>query len=364
MKLSIVDRDRAEKVVPDISRFANSQNRIAAADFFSNHPFHIRMEDISRRIYAPAREGAFTQSRWFYERARGQFADRRSRLTPAQRRKFDLEHPRSQLFTKTDLAKADMTWRGKPDVVSMGAQKNFAQFAAAIGCEWDARDSKFSEEWFRNVVAKVMVFRRTEKIVSDASRRWYTGGLRAQTVCYAIAKLVHDLSTAGQAIDLRLLWKAQEVPDALAEVLDRYGEVLHRHLLSPPVGSSNPSEWAKKKVSATAAMALDIEPSADLGSILIAASEMSGRSREGRSDQVMVNRIAAQTEVVQIGSDGWVRLSNWINENGMRVTPMENGILSAATKIRLKPLSEAQAVRALRILRRAEEKGFSGLGAP
>ena len=127
-KLSIVDAEQAERIVPDISRYANSQNRIAAADFFSNHPFHMRMEDISRRIYAPAREGAFTQSRWFYERARGQFADRRSGLTAAETRKFDLEHPRAQVFTKTDLAKAEMTWRRQPDVVSKGAQKNFAFF--------------------------------------------------------------------------------------------------------------------------------------------------------------------------------------------------------------------------------------------
>lgn len=143
MKLSIVDAEKAEKIVPDISRFANSQNRIAAADFFSNHPFHVRMEEISRRIFAPAREGQFTQSRWFYERARGQFADLRSRLTPSQRRKFDLEHPRSQLFTKTDLAKAEMTWRKRPEIVSLGAQKNFAHFAHQIGKEWTRRKPRF-----------------------------------------------------------------------------------------------------------------------------------------------------------------------------------------------------------------------------
>ena len=57
MKLSIVDPERTEEVVPKISEYANSQNRVNAADFFSNHPFHVRMEDFSRRIHAPSSDG-------------------------------------------------------------------------------------------------------------------------------------------------------------------------------------------------------------------------------------------------------------------------------------------------------------------
>ena len=44
MKLSIVNTDRAQEIVPKISEYANTQNRVSAADFFSNHPFHIRTE--------------------------------------------------------------------------------------------------------------------------------------------------------------------------------------------------------------------------------------------------------------------------------------------------------------------------------
>ena len=98
MKLSVVTPERATELVPRISEYANSQNRVSAADFFANHPFHVRIEEFSRRIHAPSPDGTFRQSKWFYERARGQYADARANLTPAQRRKFDLENPRSQLF--------------------------------------------------------------------------------------------------------------------------------------------------------------------------------------------------------------------------------------------------------------------------
>lgn len=359
MKLSIVDAEKAEKIVPDISRYANSQNRIAAADFFSNHPFHVRMEEISRRLYAPAKDGNFTQSRWFYERARGQFADRRSRLTPAKRRKFDLEHPRAQLFTKTDLAKAEMTWRGRPEIVSLGAQKNFAHFAHAIGKEWDKRDEAFSEEWFRNTIAKLIVFRKTERIVSDAAGSWYTGGLRANTVCYAISKLVRDVEEQKQSIDLKKIWNAQDLPDTLVDVLDQYGEAMHTHLLSPPSGGSNPTEWAKKKACFDAAMEIDLEFRSDISDILIGTAERRERASEGRRDQRMVDGIQAQATVAEIGSDEWASLRDWALRSGMRLTPTESGILEAATRLRLRPLSEAQSVKAMAVLERAREQGYA-----
>jgi len=359
MKLSIVDAEKSEKIVPDISKFANSQNRIAAADFFSNHPFHVRMEEISRRIFAPAREGHFTQSRWFYERARGQFADLRSKLTIAQRRKFDLEHPRSQLFTKTDLAKAEMTWRGRPEIVSLGAQKNFAHFAYQIGKEWDKKEASFSEEWFRNAVTKLLIFRKTERIVSDAASTWYTGGLRANTVSYAIAKLVHDLGQERQSIDLQKIWLAQDIPDILINALDQYAEVMHLHLLAPIIGGSNPTEWAKKKACAEAAMRQHIELRCDLIDVVIGTEETHSRTAAGKRDQMMINGIQAQTKVVEIGTDGWKALRAWVADTSMRLSPVEAGIIEAATRIRHKPLSESQAVRAIAVLERAIDSGFA-----
>ena len=43
--------------MPKISEFANTQNKVNAADFFSNHPFHIRIEQFSRSVIFTAREG-------------------------------------------------------------------------------------------------------------------------------------------------------------------------------------------------------------------------------------------------------------------------------------------------------------------
>ena len=175
MKLSIVNPDRALEIVPKISEYANTQNRVSAADFFSNHPFHIRMEGFSRRLYAPSKDGTFRQSKWFYERARGQYQDARGRLTQTERRRFDLEYPKPQMFTKTDLAKFLNVWRDKPDVVSKGAQKNFADFASSVGREWNRHSDGFNEVYYREAIAKAIVFRSVERLVTEQT--WYQGGL-------------------------------------------------------------------------------------------------------------------------------------------------------------------------------------------
>ena len=245
MKLTIVPREQSETVVPRISEFANSQNRVNAADFFANTPFHIRTEELSRRILAPAGLGGYRETKWFYERARGQYADERGRLTPAKRKQFDAEYPRSQFFTKTDLAKYENTWACLPHVVSLGAQKNFGKFAEHIRKRWGTRGSAFEDLWFRHMIAKAIVFRATERIVSGAA--WYEGGYRANIVTYAIAKVVRDAEARNMLVDLDTVWRQQEVSPDLKAALLIAGAEAQDVITHPPEGIRNISEWAKKQ---------------------------------------------------------------------------------------------------------------------
>lgn len=129
MKLTVVPSERSYEVVPKISEYANSQNKVSVADFFSNHPFHVRIEEYSRRVLASAAEGSSRETKWFYERARGQYLVERAKRSDADRRRFDTNFPKTQFFAKTDLAKVEFSFRCKPDTVSKGAQKNFAEFS-------------------------------------------------------------------------------------------------------------------------------------------------------------------------------------------------------------------------------------------
>ncbi len=62
MKLSVISQEMADEMVPLISKYANSQNKVNDADFFATHAFHKRIEEFSRRIYVPAGAGQLLRS--------------------------------------------------------------------------------------------------------------------------------------------------------------------------------------------------------------------------------------------------------------------------------------------------------------
>ena len=354
MKLSIVNSDRALEIVPKISEYANTQNRVSAADFFSNHPFHIRTEGFSRRLYAPSKDGTFRQSKWFYERARGQYQDARGSLTQAERRRFDLEYPKPQMFTKTDLAKFLNVWRDKPDVVSRGAQKNFADFASFIGGEWNKDSNDFNEMHYREAIAKAIVFRSVERLVTE--QPWYQGGYRANVVAYAIAKLAHDVSQRGGSINFERIWRAQGVSPVLWDALVVSAEAVHDVIVSPPEGMRNVTEWAKQQACWHRVKGLHVTWPEALETELVSSAERDEVKRAAVKDQRMLNGIEAQTVVVRAGSALWSDVKVWGMTKGL-LSPDDQGILDVAISMPAKVPSENQSLRTIEILQRLRDEG-------
>ena len=100
MKLSRPVPDGREELTRNISRYANSQNKVSEADLFASSKFHIHMEQLSRRIIAPATDDQLAGTKWFYERARGQYRDEQAYMSKSKRDKFQAEYPKNQLILK------------------------------------------------------------------------------------------------------------------------------------------------------------------------------------------------------------------------------------------------------------------------
>lgn len=248
MKLSVVSHDRIEELVPNISRFANTQNKISEADFFSSHGFHVLLEKISRNLMAPPRPSFLSGSRWFYERARGQYKDRLAYGTPAQRKRFEAEFPKEQVIDKTDLAKYEMTFDCEPHVVSLGAQKCFLEFSEMVGKKWQIDSSVYNDEWFKRATAKAMVFRETDLMIGESG--WYKKdrGYKAQIVTYTIAWLCnHVEQTRNSEIALAQVWQRQCLPDELIEVLAQLAPQVARKIKDTPPNVKNVGEYCKLK---------------------------------------------------------------------------------------------------------------------
>lgn len=343
MKLSVIPSDASEKVVPKISEYANAQNRVNAADFFSNHPFHIRMEEFSRRIWAPAKEGAQRETKWFYERARGQYADAQSKLTPAEKRRFLAEYPKPQMFTKTDLAKFENVWDEHPRWVNLGAQKNFGRYAARIGAEWAKNTDKFNEAYFRRVIARAIIFRSVERLVS--SQPWYGGGFRANIVAYSIATVGELARARERSVDFERVWQTQSLSQGLEAALTQAAKYVHDDIIVPPEGISNISEWCKKEACWTRlkggldTLEEDIEES--FWDELASKESEATKEKAARKTQRVDDGIELQKSVLAISADRWKAI-RMVGEKKEIFSSKELGVLSVAEMIPHKVPSEKQ----------------------
>jgi len=248
MKLSVVSPEHMKEIVPKISRFANTQNRISEADFFSGDAFHQELERLSRRITAPAVDGAMAGTKWFYERARGQYRNSIAYASAAERQAFEAKFPKNQVIVKTDLAKYETTYRCEPHKARLGAQKCFLEFSERIQTEWDADPKQFDEDYFRDAVAKAILFRWTDRMVGTSD--WYKQdrGHKAEIVTYTVAWLVHNMYRMGQLeIDLRRIWNIQTLPDGLQVRLARVALNVAKAIKDTPPGSRNIGEYCKKQ---------------------------------------------------------------------------------------------------------------------
>lgn len=348
-KLSVVARDKRDDLVAQISQFANSQNRVNMADFTANDPFHVELERVSRTVWAPPQGHNNHMTRWFYERARGQYADAHAReRTPAKQREFKKIHPLNQKFTKTDLAKFENTWDQLPWLVAFGAERNFREFMLRL----DKRGRfKPTPEYFEKLVAKAILFRSAEKLIG----RQTLGGYRAQTVTYTLAKL---LNVTGQRIDLQPIWRNQLLSDAVAEAIEDLAPLVHATLLRA-AGTRNISEFAKKEECWKAILDIDWTPRATLNGSLIASAATQPRDIDSIGEVLTDEEQMAKSRVEEISANTWFELSKWAKQtDNLQSWERSLAFSLGRNASQAKLPSRKQANHGARILDQAEKLGF------
>jgi hypothetical protein len=354
VKLSVVPEDQVETVVPKISLYSNTQNKVSAADFFSNHPFHLRIEEISRRLWAPSPEGGLRETHWFYERARGQYANAQANLTSAKKKEFLSKFPRHQMFTKTDLAKFEHTMNMLPHKVSLGAQRNFAEFADKISKEWERNDTQFNELYFQQLIAKAILFRYLDKNVMKQD--WY-GGYKANIVTYSLALLAKMVADTGKYLDLTRIWKEQDISSALKEQLLMIASAVNEKIQETPAETTNVTEWCKKELCWYGVKEIPISLSQELFDELIDSEEMEYRKKNAKKVQIVDNGIKGQTYVVEKGAGYWQQLRQWVAAIEF-LSPKEISILQIACEMPNKLPSHKQSKILLEIEKKAIKEGF------
>lgn len=348
MKLSVIESaEDMDEIVPRISTFANTQNKIQVADFSANDPFHRRIEELSRTIWAPAQGGLKPQN-WFYERARGQYADMLTRESTTKRKKeYKETHP---LFTKTDLAKYENTWDQLPYQVSEGAQKNFHKFMLRLK---DRKNFVPDETYYQNLVAKAILFRRTEKLVQQQQY----GGYRANIVTYTLAFISHK---SAQRIDLDRIWKEQSLTPALEKEIIDVSRFVQQMIVNPP-GGANVGEWCKKEKCWHVIRDHKYELSEALQKELVSVAPptTSTPPATGSIASLTAEEQALIDEAAAIPAETWFALSRWAKET-KNFLPWQRSLLFSVGSLvgRGQKPSIKQATHAMKAYNAALGKGF------
>jgi len=335
VKLSVVkNKEKFSEIVSRISEYANTQNKVSVSDLSSNRPYHIELEKLSRNIFTPITDTKAIQTKWFYERARGQYKNAmlKDGFTPSRKKAFDLKNPKHQLFNKEELAKYINAYRevidGKkiligPHYVVRGNQKNYVQFMNYN------LEKKMNNVSFEDAIAKAILYRAAEKVYGIKPNA--IGDMRYITVPYAVTLL--NCLTKDQ-LDLFKIWKAQDVSAPMKKLLHEMMSAIEPFIKEIAPGGLY-GEWAKKEDCWIKIKNNDFN--FDLLTIKLDLIDKKNPSKRliVSDDEAIAEQIKEDTEKIRsIPFSVWKKIDNWGTETQELTNNQINVLDSIAYRVR------------------------------
>lgn len=317
MKLTVIkDKEQKNIEVPNISRFANSQNKVSELDLSSNNPYFVQIENLSRKKYVVNPENKNQSLLWFFERANGQYRETLNKQTPSQQKKFKEQNPSQLKFVKSDVAKYINLWELEPHFVSQGSQKNFIHFTKKINI-LVSKNKLPGENFYRKLIANAILFKTVDKLfgrknvdaIGDTS-------IKALTVAYTVSYF-HFLT--NNRLDLWKVYEEQKTDDFLKSQLKKLLVFVYNHIVSE-ASNSLISEYAKR---ATSWGKLKDTPYSEnlitiLNDYLISEEEKIQRENEKETDNsTEEDRIFVISEIYNYGLNFWDGFSIYLSKNDL-----------------------------------------------
>lgn len=323
MKLTVIDDRETEnedgvrfydQMVQNIAKYANSQNKVTAADLFSNDPFHIWMEKMSKKIFAPAIHYSVPTG-WYYERSRKRYEQEQFKLkSEIDRKRFRAKYPKDQLITKEQLGMYLTTIKEQPNIVAKGKNFVIKEFNTIISQDYKTNKGCFNEFYFKKCICAAIIYRTVDNYLEshkDSAKRptgfWYkAGGYKLDIVPYSIAKIIHSIP-AGYTIDWNYIWNRQDLSPAFMHeieivtkmtndfICDSHGVIVTEYC-------KRPETWVAYRDN------VRYTPSEKFLSELMPESITKELEVASQKDQKDTNDLNYVTEIIKLGAGYWQRL--------------------------------------------------------
>ena len=356
VKLIVIPNELDSDLIPRVAQYANSQNKVQDSDLASNSNFNRRLDELSKLIYAPPQAGSQVQTHWYFERARGAYLNERNKIrTGAQQNQFDRQNPKSQVFSKVQLAKYYSAWNLKPQMASRGDQKNFDSFTKEVASKYAQSEKliEIDESYFKQIVGQKIIFDTLRGEIPKSD--WYeTGGYLANCTIYGISKFHHEIQRLGMEIDWQLVWRNQSLSAEMLLSLVECAKAAHDVLFSPSRTQQNISEWAKTDACWQALINQDTKATFDFAELKMASDDKTETRRTQRANSKALAEVAVVTYFASLVSDDWYSV---INELGGSMSGLEVQLARSLMSSPSQFLQPKQREMAISILRRARAQG-------
>lgn len=323
MKLTVIDDRETEneegvrfydQMVQNIAKYANSQNKVTAADLFSNDPFHIWMEKMSKKIFAPAIHYSVPTG-WYYERSRKRYEQEQFKIkSETDRKRFRAKYPKEQLITKEQLGMYLTTMKEQPNIVAKGKNFVIKEFNTIISQDYKTNKGCFNEFYFKKCICAAIIYRTVDNYLEshkDSARKptgfWYkAGGYKLDIVPYTIAKIIHSVP-AGFTLDWNYIWNRQDLSPAFMHeieivtkmtndfICDSHGVIVTEYC-------KRPETWVAYRDN------VRYTPSEKFLSELMPESITKEQEVASQKDQKDTNDLNYVTEIIKLGAGYWQRL--------------------------------------------------------
>ena len=322
MKLTVIEDRETEneegvrfydRMVQDIAKFANSQNKVTAADLFSNDPFHIWMEKMSKKHLAPPALYAIPTG-WYYERSRKKYLQEQIKLRGEDAKRFTLKFPKKQIINKEQLAMYLTAIDLKPHIVSKGKNWTMKEFGTKIGQDYRSNKALFNEFYFKRCICAAIIFRSVDLYLEsnkDSAKKptgfWYkSGGYKGNIVPYTIAKILSSIPK-GYTLNWDYIWQKQSLSPAFMREVEKVTKITNdficdSHGVIVTEYCKRASTWDEYRDT------VKYELSADFINELMPENLIKEQEASAKAEQKEINDLQVVMEVVSKGADYWNKL--------------------------------------------------------
>lgn len=327
MKLTVVKDDDYDSMIQNISKYANSQNKVKDSDLFSNHPFHRTFEALSKKVQAPASGDNVNNTFWYYERSRGKYEQEQFKFkTKSEKNAFTKKYPKNQVIKKEELSKYITCAKLlRPDIVCKGSEKCMSFFAEDVDDKYQKNPEYFNEEFYKIAICYTILFRATDRIVNKAP--WYvTGGYKLNIVPYTVSKLIASIPN-GYSLDYDLIWKKQQLYPSLNAQIEKIARITNNF-----IQESNGiivTEYCKKEDTWEKFKKRNIQLDDTFVKDLISQELIDSKLKSEEKNEKLKKEVNCLVEIYNFGSSYW---KNLLEEGQKRkiLTPMEIDLLKLA----------------------------------